>query len=125
MDEGRYDDFEGVPREETTEDWKRYAQFAIGRMLFKIITRMEQKAADTVELQDEFDLDQDWELLELVRFVANHFQSRMHMRGLPDLMEILYPEDVSPIRNYQIRDSLWEDLVDVVANEIKVALVVG
>jgi hypothetical protein len=125
MDEGRYDDFEGVPREETTEDWKRYAQFAIGRMLFKIITRMEQKAADTVELQDEFDLDQDWDLLELARFVANHFQSRMYMRGLPDLMEIVYPEDVSPIMKYQIRDCLWEDLVDVVANEIKVALVVG
>jgi hypothetical protein len=127
MDEGRYDDFEGVPREETTEDWKRYAQFAIGRMLFKIITRMEQKAAaDTVEpLQDEFDLDEDWDLLELARFVANHSYLGMHMRGPPDLREILYPEDVSPIMKYQIRDSLWENLVDAVANEIKVALVVG
>jgi hypothetical protein len=124
MDEGRYDDFEGV-REETTEDWQRYAQFAIGRMLFKIITRMEQKTADTVELQDEFDLEQDWDLLELARFVANYSQMRMHMRGLPDLREIVHPEDVSPIMRYEIGDSLWENFVDVVANEIKVALVVG
>jgi hypothetical protein len=102
---------------ETSQNWERYAQYAIGKMLFQIITKMER--------QEEFDPNQDRKLLELAKFVANHSRLLLDWRGLPDLRKILNPRDVSPIRKCQIQESLWEVLVQVVVDEYRSLLLVG